>query len=144
MPKEIGGPSIHLTWNELACKDGTVYPEIWRRDRAVVLAETFEIIRFFSGEKPLTIHSGYRTPAYNKKVGGVAHSQHLEGRAIDIAPPKGVTSLEFYKHILKIAQFYHAIRGIGLYDTFVHVDNRPATQLVKWDYRNDKSHGLEA
>ena len=34
--------------------------------------------------KPITITSGYRCPALNKAVGGVATSQHLEGEAADI------------------------------------------------------------
>lgn len=33
---------------------------------------------------PVTIHSAYRTPQYNTKVGGVAHSQHCYGTAVDI------------------------------------------------------------
>lgn len=34
--------------------------------------------------KPMTITSGYRCPALNKAVGGVATSQHLYGEAADI------------------------------------------------------------
>lgn len=34
--------------------------------------------------KPVTITSGYRCPALNKAVGGVATSQHLNGEAADI------------------------------------------------------------
>ncbi|MCH5241814.1 MAG: DUF882 domain-containing protein [Muribaculaceae bacterium] len=34
--------------------------------------------------KPIIITSGYRSPALNKAVGGVATSQHLQGEAADI------------------------------------------------------------
>lgn len=34
--------------------------------------------------KPITVNSGYRSKALNKIVGGVANSQHLEGKAADI------------------------------------------------------------
>ena len=34
--------------------------------------------------KPMTITSGFRCPALNKAVGGVATSQHLNGEAADI------------------------------------------------------------
>lgn len=34
--------------------------------------------------KPITVTSGYRSPALNKAVGGVATSQHLKGEAADI------------------------------------------------------------
>jgi len=32
----------------------------------------------------LTISSGFRTAAHNRKVGGVVNSRHLSGRAVDI------------------------------------------------------------
>lgn len=40
---------------------------------------------------PVTVTSGFRSPALNKAVGGVATSQHLEGEAADIIikPVKG-------------------------------------------------------
>lgn len=34
-------------------------------------------------KKPIIITSGYRCPELNKKVGGVANSQHLTGQACD-------------------------------------------------------------
>ena len=33
---------------------------------------------------PLDINSGYRTAKHNKKVGGVANSRHIQGKAFDI------------------------------------------------------------
>lgn len=33
---------------------------------------------------PITISSGYRSPALNKAVGGVSNSQHMKGQAVDI------------------------------------------------------------
>ena len=35
-------------------------------------------------ESPLVINSGYRSPQLNKKIGGVAGSNHLTGCAVDI------------------------------------------------------------
>ena len=35
-------------------------------------------------EQPIVINSGYRSPAVNKAVGGVATSNHLTGCAVDI------------------------------------------------------------
>lgn len=34
--------------------------------------------------KPIYVNSGYRSPALNKAVGGVANSEHLTGNAVDI------------------------------------------------------------
>lgn len=119
------GPSEHLTWKELACKDGTSYPTEWRANRAIALAGVFELIRQLCGNKPITVLSAYRTPAYNKSVGGALHSQHIEGRAIDLRPPSGLSLDEFYS-IIRLLPKTTLIRGIGKYKTFVHVDIRPA------------------
>ena len=37
-----------------------------------------------AGEEPIIITSGYRSPELNRKVGGVATSNHLTGCAVDI------------------------------------------------------------
>jgi uncharacterized protein YcbK (DUF882 family) len=125
------GPSKHLTWKEMACKDGTPYPTEWRVTRAIELAEIFEVIRMSFGSKPIIILSAYRTPSWNKKIGGARNSQHLEGRALDISPPDGVTASEFYKVIKEMAPSLH-IHGLGKYKTFVHIDTRPTTGIAYW------------
>ena len=68
--------------------------------------------------KPVTINSGYRCQKHNKNVGGAKNSRHTQGMAADVVV-KGVKPV-------KVAQFAETIgiRGIGLYDTFVHVDSR--------------------
>ena len=40
--------------------------------------------RWQMGNEPIIINSGYRSPAVNKAVGGVATSNHLTGCAVDI------------------------------------------------------------
>lgn len=39
--------------------------------------------------KPMLCSSGYRDPAYNKKIGGATKSAHCLGKAMDIRDPKG-------------------------------------------------------
>ncbi|MCI8283811.1 MAG: DUF882 domain-containing protein [Firmicutes bacterium] len=98
---------------EFRCKDGS--------DKILISPETVRIlqsIRDYFGE-PVTINSAYRTPAYNKKIGGVPKSQHVKGKACDIrvrnVPPKAVAAyIE--------AKFPKT--GIGLYSSFVHIDTR--------------------
>ena len=34
----------------------------------------------------IRVNSGYRTPAYNKQIGGATNSQHCRGEAADIFP----------------------------------------------------------
>lgn len=125
------GPSLHLKWDELACKDGTPYPQKFILDgRIFRLASMFEDIRMV-WNKPIEILSAYRTESHNKKVGGARNSQHLLGRALDLRPPKGIKIDDFYTQIkMNVDDF--GIHGLGKYPTFVHVDFRPINKLVVW------------
>lgn len=125
------GPSPHIKWDELKCKDGTEYPQQWRDTRAPQIAAVFEKIRSLFGGKPITILSAYRTDAWNKKIGGAKFSQHKEGRALDLRPPEGVDVDTFFTKIRANATAF-GIHGLGRYTTFVHVDVRPADKLVTW------------
>jgi uncharacterized protein YcbK (DUF882 family) len=117
-------PSPHLTWRELACKDGTQYPDEWRKNRLIHLVNVFEFIRAECGNRPIIVLSAYRTPSYNRKIGGVPNSQHIQGRALDLRPPYGMTVDKFYDTIKSFAKML-SIGGIGKYPTFVHIDTRP-------------------
>lgn len=66
----------------------------------------------------VTVNSGYRTAAYNKKVGGAANSYHVKGQACDIVV-KGHTPLEVARYSQSLG-----IMGIIQYNNFVHVDSR--------------------
>lgn len=129
--KMLKGPSPNITWNELSCKDGTPYPHEFVRDgRVFQLAQTFESVRQLYN-KPITILSAYRTPTYNKKIGGARYSQHIHGRALDLKPPKGITIDKFFNDIRAVASEL-GIGGIGKYPTFVHIDIRLANKLIIW------------
>jgi len=138
------GPSEHLTWAELACKDKvkTSYPEQFILDgRVFKLALMFEDIRAL-WQKPIIIHSAYRTPAHNKAVGGAKNSQHVQGRALDLAPPQGVKLDTFYAAIKRNTDDF-GIHGIGKYLTFVHVDIRPTDKLIVWRGNGVKDSSLD-
>lgn len=98
---------------EFACKDGS--------DKILVdvtfVQTHLQDIRTHFG-KPVTVNSGYRTPAYNTKVGGAKNSYHMKGRAFDISI-KGVTPQEIAKYAASIG-----VPGVIQYNTFVHVDSR--------------------
>ena len=132
------GPSLHLSWRELACKDGTAYPEEWKISRAIVLSDIFEEIRWDAGNKPIKVNSAYRTPNHNRKIGGAQKSQHMQGRALDLEPPKGMKIIEFYKIIRKLARAIPSIKGLGRYRTFVHFDIRPTKRLIAWSGKGVK------
>lgn len=72
---------------------------------------------------PISILSGYRSPAYNKAIRGARHSRHLQFDALDLAPMRGnVASLHrILKRLRKEGLF---CGGIGRYSTFIHIDNR--------------------
>lgn len=127
-------PSPHLTWAELACRDGTPYPPAWRTTRLPPLAAAFEAIRTACGNRPIRVLSAYRTPEHNRRIGGARQSQHVEGRALDLRPPAGMTVAAFVETIRRCAQTTAPqIRGLGRYRTFVHIDTRPSLRLVVWD-----------
>jgi uncharacterized protein YcbK (DUF882 family) len=119
-------PSDNLSWNELSCKDGTPYPVQWRNNRAIQLANVFEMVRLFFNNKPIIIYSAYRTPSWNSYIGGARNSQHIQGRALDLHNPDTILIEDFYAEIKNLANLDTSnIGGIGLYRTFVHVDIRP-------------------
>ncbi len=75
----------------------------------------------------IRITSAYRSPAYNKAVGGAAGSQHLKFCALDIQPVSGRRDelRTMYKELRKMRDQEHWFKGgLGKYPTFVHVDTR--------------------
>ena len=70
--------SSHFKVREFACGDGS--DAVLVAPRLVMVLES---IRTHFGV-PVTVSSGYRTPQYNAKVDGAAHSQHCYGMAADI------------------------------------------------------------
>lgn len=67
---------------------------------------------------PVNITSAYRCAAHNKRVGGATNSYHTKGQAADFYI-NGVDTLEIAKYAESLG-----IKGIGHYDTFVHIDTR--------------------
>lgn len=72
-------------------------------------------------DKPVVITSGTRCTAHNKAVGGAKASQHLYGTAADIKV-KDVSPVEVHKYLITT---YPNEYGIGMYNTFTHIDVRP-------------------
>lgn len=109
------GPDLPLSDNfvlgEFACNDGTDEVKI---HPALVLA--VQMIREHFGA-PVKINSGYRTPAYNKKIGGAKESQHVKGMAADIA----VFGID-PDIVAEYAEEELGMGGVGRYNTFTHVD----------------------
>jgi zinc D-Ala-D-Ala carboxypeptidase len=69
--------------------------------------------------KPMTINSAYRNPAHNAAVGGAKRSQHKLGRAFDIH-----IRHKTERNRLEALSRQIGFKGIGRYNTFLHVDLR--------------------
>lgn len=114
----------HFTLGEFQCHNGA---DTVKYDKQIATA--LEAARLFFNV-PITISSAYRTPTYNKKVGGETGSYHTKGRAVDHYCKLSYTLL---------AKFYEAygLEGIGCYydDHFVHIDSR----LTKFYWKNQTS-----
>lgn len=121
--KKLGA---NFTVREFACNDGS--------DTVLISEELVTLLQRIRDHfgKAVVINSGYRTSAYNKKIGGATKSQHVLGTAADITVP-GVPPLE----VAQYAEFCQPKSGgIGVYQTFTHVDVRG--NRSRWDNRSGK------
>ena len=63
---------------EIACRgDGKIQINEAALDKLQVLRDQLGV--------PLIVHSAYRSPDYNRQVGGAKHSMHLQGAAFDVS-----------------------------------------------------------
>lgn len=69
---------------------------------------------------PIRVTSGARCKAYNKKVGGVQNSYHILGLAADLLWDDNPN----WRHKLMRHIMIQGFTGVGVYETFVHVDLR--------------------
>lgn len=85
------------------------------------LIQALEEIRARAG-RPITVTSGYRPPAYNREVGGVSNSCHIDGLAADIYCD-GLTTDQLHDLCEDVIGYRG---GVGCYPKsgFIHVDLR--------------------
>lgn len=70
---------------------------------------------------PLRVLSGYRSPAYNKAIGGSAQSLHMKFNALDLGTDR---PRELFSILTEFRDARVFKGGIGLYSSFVHIDTR--------------------
>lgn len=114
---------------EFRSNDGSHFPyEV--KQNLKVLAEQLEVLREYLG-KPIKINSGYRSPEWNKKIGGTENSQHVLGKASDIVvdglSPKDVA--DAIEELISEGKMLEG--GLGRYDSFTHYDIRG--KKSRWD-----------
>ena len=105
--------SSNFKVKEFACQDGS--------DPIFIDSELVSVLQKIRNHfgKAVTITSAYRTPGHNKNVGGTTYSQHLYGKAADIKI-QGIAP----KDVAKYAETLLDEGGIGIYNTFTHIDVR--------------------
>ena len=108
--------------SEFDCNDGSAMPkEVLLNIQK--LANQLQVLRDCLGV-PITVNSAYRSPSYNKKIGGVSNSQHVLGKAADITA-KGYTPAQVYARIEELIKSGDMLQGgLGSYSTFTHYDIR--------------------
>jgi uncharacterized protein YcbK (DUF882 family) len=123
-------PHFHL--DEFRCKCGCGRVRVARR--LPLRLEVLRRLRKSNGKlyfpKGVRIVSGYRCPTHNEKVGGASGSQHLLGKAADIA------NVVDY-HVMRRAGLFAGI-GVSANGNVVHVDVRGganAAAPVVWWYK---------
>jgi uncharacterized protein YcbK (DUF882 family) len=93
------------------------------------LIEGLQILRTKVGIG-LDINCGFRCKKHNATIGGAApNSKHTLGEAADIHKPSAFTPKELAAIAATIPCFRDG--GIGVYDTFIHVDVRK-TGKARW------------
>jgi uncharacterized protein YcbK (DUF882 family) len=114
--------SKYFNISEFHSNDGVEVPEKYYGNLQKLMTN-LDVLREYLGSA-IFINSGYRSPAHNKKVGGVSNSQHLYAIAADMrsltkTPKEIKAAIETL-----IAQGKMSKGGVGLYSTFVHYDVR--------------------
>ncbi len=109
-----------------SCPHESLWPNIAKT--IIVLDEIRHLAK-----QSISITSTYRSPAYNKAVGGEGNSFHMKFNAIDFQCSK-ITPLSLWRIARSLRGKRFDLRadgatfifrgGLGLYPTFVHIDTR--------------------
>lgn len=131
------GPTPHLTWKEMGCRNGIPYPHELKYTIGITLALEFEEVRkrtseYVGEDTPITIGSAYRPLEYNLSIGSKATSQHVLARALDMWTPGKIMLRNFHNIVVEVAKDRQIVRGVGLYPWGVHMDIRASYRLYHW------------
>lgn len=102
--------------NQLDCDAPDMDPE------QIFLLNTLRVL----WDKPLIVTSGVRCKFWNDQVGGADESFHTKGMATDLKTADRAESDELAQMADKVG-----FGGIGVYDTWVHVDVGPRRRWAK-------------
>ncbi len=116
--KKLSSPDIEGSWRQM-------HPDFMEK-----LTKVKRLVNLPS----FTINSGLRSHRHNKKVGGVANSSHLFGRAADIHTPN-----PWYQRRVARAAVKAGFTRMGIGKNFIHIDDDPTKpQPAVWGYGGKK------
>lgn len=113
----MGDLTKNFSRSEFACRCGCGFADVDPE-----LVKGLQALRDLCS-KPITITSGCRCKAHNKRVGGVSKSQHLLGKAADIFIPR-LTPRKMAELAEQIPQFQRGAIITYVKNGFIHVDVR--------------------
>ena len=114
--------------SEFKCRDGSVVPDELL-DNVELLSKNLQVLRDYIG-KPIRVISGYRSPKYNRRIGGARKSQHMQAKAADIKV-SGMAPDEVRDAILHLIEEGKMMQGgVGRYRSFTHYDVR--ARKARW------------
>lgn len=125
----------NITWYEVLSKslsgDPSTIPSLKVLKNLYGTAQAVQtfVDTFYKG-KTITINSAWRSPKYNAQVGGAANSQHIQGKAIDLANIDVSPTIMANKAGASGLFGYYQIYGWG-----IHVDTRNTKFMI---LANDK------
>jgi Peptidase M15 len=131
----------HFNWRELLFKGASnkryksnTDPSEDLYKNVIPLVEVLDKIRKEIGE-PIQLISIYRSPKYNRDIGGASFSRHMHFDAADfkvLGPNAGNTG-DWSDIARKLRDKGEFTGGIGIYGSFVHIDTRG--KKADWDKR---------
>lgn len=120
----------NFTPAEIACKQKSKKGMCGCGGEVLVNNAAMDAIQSFRRDVgvPVILNSAYRCKKHNENEGGAENSMHRKGRAFDVR-----ITPQLSREAIHGAARRAGFKGIGDYQTFVHIDNR--TTPSYWDYR---------
>ncbi len=116
----MGDITENISRHELACHCGCGADSMDVETVRVIQSCCDHFANLLGDRVVLHIHSANRCLSHNAHVGGVDDSEHPKARALDFSIDDVMPSL-IYEYL---DDKYPLQYGLGLYDTFTHMDSR--------------------
>lgn len=105
-----------------------------------------ERVRAALGNLPLHIDSWYRSPEVNKAVGGVEHSQHVTGEAVDFICPEFGAPVSIAKKLVELKDLIRfdqlIMEGTWVHISFAISSRNPRGQVLSLLRNGSYSEGI--